>query len=74
MCKQHYRRALDPFLNGTKIVTLTVCVDKALVPDGKQPLGVTNVSSKNVHHTTPKHNCILSPLLLAALTARDYVR
>ena len=28
ICKQHHRAALNPFLNGTKTVTLTVCVNE----------------------------------------------
>ena len=28
MCKQHHKRARDPFLNGTKTVNLMVCVNK----------------------------------------------
>ena len=31
MCKQRHRNALNPFLNGTKTVTLMVHVDEALI-------------------------------------------
>ena len=28
MCEQHHRTALNSFINGTKLMTLTVCVNE----------------------------------------------